>query len=251
MSTTKPTFDIWVPLEAYEKSGELRIRGIVSTEHRDKEGEIVLQDGLDFSEFLEEGYFNDNHSKGTGSGAVLGYPSSIKKSVTRDGKKCHIVDGLLYKKVPAAREIHALGCAMQEDPAKARSLGFSLQGGIEDRSGPRRIAKQQKDGSVVWVGDTVKKAVVRHVAITHCPVNPKTQMEALTKALMAGGAVEAPAASPGEGFPLRTESLDGKKKRTKREAIEWLMKSRGISREAAKRVYALAKIRQERGKSNA
>jgi hypothetical protein len=242
----KNDFKFWVPLEAYEKGGDLLVRGVISTEHRDREGEIVLQDGLDFSEFLRSGYFNDNHEKKTGGGAVLGYPLKIQKGTTPDGKKCHHVEGVLYKDYAPARELHHLAAAMRNDPRKARQLGFSLQGKIKSRTGQPRIPKVQPDGTVQWVGDVVNKAIVRHVAITHCPVNPHTGLEALTKALMAGSAIEAPTASPGEGFPLRAESLDGGKKRTKRDAIEWLMKQRGISREAAERVWKLALLRQEK-----
>lgn len=241
-------FNIFVPLEAFEKDGDLRIRGVITTEHRDREGEIVLQDGLDFTEFTKSGYFNDNHSKGTAQGAVLGYPLDIRKGVTSDGKKCHYVEGVLYKDYEPAREIHALAQAMQKDPRRARKLGFSLQGKIRSRSGEKRIAKSLPDGSVRYVGDVVNKAIVRHVAITHSPVNEYTGLEALTKALTAGAAIEAPAASPGEGFALRTESLDGAKKRTKRDAVEWLMKTKGISRKAAEKTWELALIKEEKSK---
>ncbi|HUV63549.1 MAG TPA: hypothetical protein VMW24_06590 [Sedimentisphaerales bacterium] len=243
---SKPDFNIFVPLETFEKDGDLRIRGVITTEHRDREGEVVLQDGLDFTEFQKCGYFNDNHSKGTAQGAVLGYPLEISKGKTADGKKCHIVDGVLFKHYKPARDIFELASAMQQDPRKARKLGFSLQGKIQSRVGQPTIAKSMPDGSTQFVGDHVSKAIVRHVAITHSPVNEYTGLEALTKALTAGGAVEAPPASPGQGFPLRTESLDGGKKRTRRSAVDWLMKTKGLSRKAAEMVWDLAQIKQEK-----
>ena len=52
-------------LEVFEKgTGDKRIklRGIISTEHRDRQGEVILQRGLDFRPFLDYGWFNDNHS---------------------------------------------------------------------------------------------------------------------------------------------------------------------------------------------
>ena len=49
---------------------------------------------------------------------------------------------------------------------------------------------------------------MKNVAITHCPVNVGTEMEALAKALVAGSSISNPGAAPGEGFALRPESLD-------------------------------------------
>ncbi len=74
-----------------------------------------------------------------------------------------------------------------------------------------------------------------------------TELQPMLPGTQAGGAIEAPAASPGQGFPLRQESLDGgSKKRTKRDAIEWLMKTRGVSRKAAERVWTLALLKERK-----
>ena len=52
------------------------IAGIMSSERRDRQDEIVISKGLDFSEFLENGHFNDNHSQLTS--ALVGYPEVAK-----------------------------------------------------------------------------------------------------------------------------------------------------------------------------
>jgi hypothetical protein len=58
----------------------------------------------------------------------------------------------------------------------------------------------------------VTKAVVKQIAITFCPVNAETELMVLSKALSAGAAIANPGASPGGGFALRTEALDGQTK---------------------------------------
>ena len=51
-----------------------RIGGLISTETRDKQDEVVLQRGLDLEPFATHGYFNDNHDK-TAPG-IVGYPDA-------------------------------------------------------------------------------------------------------------------------------------------------------------------------------
>ena len=80
-------FTIFVPATFLEKGGKRLICGFVTTEHEDRETETVLQDGLDFEEFLKYGYFNDNHSGATRD--LLGYPTKIEPRETPDGRRGH------------------------------------------------------------------------------------------------------------------------------------------------------------------
>jgi hypothetical protein len=75
-------FSFFAPLTFFQKAdapaGQTkRIAGVISTELRDKQKEVVLQRGLDFAPFLNGGWFNDNHSKNTTD--VLGFPTDVKK----------------------------------------------------------------------------------------------------------------------------------------------------------------------------
>lgn len=193
-------FRFHVALDAYEKSGDenpMRIGGIVSTDQLDKDGERILQEGLDFNPFLNEGWFNDNHARHTAG--VVGYPTDVK--FVRKGEKLpngkmaahngHWAEGYLVN-TDKGREIWALTQALKDTP---RKLAFSIEGKVQRRSGPD--------------AKTVAKAIVKHVAVTHCPVNTGTEMHDLSKALMAGSAITNPGTSPGQGFPLRGESLEG------------------------------------------
>lgn len=240
-------FRVFAPATTFEKGDEvagrrLRIQGICTTDDKDKEDETVLARGLDFSEFVDEGWFNDNHSKSTVG--VLGYPDK-KKGAKAFKSGDALPDGTTAKSSgwftegyligSKGREIHQLA---QDLEGTGRRLGFSIEGKIEKRTGAG--------------GKIIARAKVRNVAITHCPVNAGTSLQALSKALvaaesggredgpcitppaapstdlamraavrrevrkalMAGNAINSPGASPGTGFALRTESLEGQTKRT-------------------------------------
>lgn len=241
-------FRMDVPLVLIKgEDGKKRIGGIVSTEHKDQQGEVVKQDGLDFSPCLRGGWFNDNHSRDTAG--VLGVPERIKR-ITYRGKPATYVEGELLEGYRPAEKIWDLAQSLQ---GSGRQLGFSIEGKVLRREGDD--------------GKTIAQALVRNIAITNCPVNDNTVLEVLAKsmcengsstaieifqksldtlkdvpledmrrALMAGAAVSAPAtATPGDGFALRPESLEGgrhdvagrtKKKRKRRlsksEAAEFI-----------------------------
>jgi len=251
MTATDPKFRFHVPIDAaFEKAGpdgksRRMISGFISTEDVDRQGETVLQDGLSVKPFLERGWLNDNHSKST-AGAI-GYPTTIRKGVTKGGKKGTYMEGYLLQGDPVADSIWAKHHAL-EKAGFPRRLGFSVEGTIQHRTG------QDKK--------TISKAKVLHVAVTHCPVNPQAELEVLHKALTAGGAIDRPAGGPAQGdsFPLRTENLEGrevvtdtprkKKKKKKRlnksEAIQFLIRQ-GYGRVMAERIWQHASTSEELG----
>lgn len=193
------SFRVYAPLEAFEKADDahsLRIGGIVSTDLLDRQGEIIVQEGLDFSEFLTSGWFNDNHGQKTSD--VLGYPTDafyVKKGDLLPSGKRAAANGWWaegYLVGDEGRRIWNLCNSLAKSP---RRLGFSIEGSVEERDRNNRAL--------------IRAAKVRNVAITHCPVNTGTEMFALAKALTAGSAIANPGAAPGEGFALRRESVEG------------------------------------------
>ena len=204
MSVVDPSthFQVFAHMRAFVKSDDngkpqMWIGGIASTDDLDQQDEIVVTDGLDFkSVFLARGWFNDNHKQGTTD--VLGYPQNafmVKPGdILPDGSVSEVtgwwVDGWLLD-TKKGREVHELCHALQGTP---RQLGFSIEGKVTQRK-----------------SKTVKGAVVHNVAITHCPVQTKSYMVALAKAMTAGNAVASGDMNqgPGDGSALRTESLDG------------------------------------------
>lgn len=195
------TFRVHAELTAFEKSGDdmpMRIGGVVSTDEVDQENERIIQEGIDFRPFLSRGWFNDNHSKETAG--VVGYPTDAR--YVRKGER--LPNGKIAKRpgwwaegyllnTEKGREIWALTQALQNTP---RKLGFSIEGKV--------VSRHPRDSK------TVTKAEVRNVAVTHCPVNAGTELQALVKALAAGHAVGSSeiGTGPGDGAALRTESLD-------------------------------------------
>ena len=174
-------FRIFVPVSAYKKSGsgatERRIGGLISTESEDLDGEVILQDGLDFSTFLDKGYFNDNHSPKMADS--LGYPTTVqiveKGQIMPNGRVAPArgtwAEGYLFPDYEPADKIWNLVNSMDK-AGGSRNLGFSIEGEVLRRQGPN--------------GKTVARARVDHTAITHCPKNGDTGVSQLVKSLANG-----------------------------------------------------------------
>lgn len=255
-------FKIYVPLQFFEKAdapegARRRVAGLITTERRDREGEVILQRGLDFSEFMNHGWFNDNHAKE--ADGVLGYPEELK--FVRKGERLpdgqlapadgHWSEGILLND-PRADKVWQKGLALQKAGGK-RKLGFSIEGVIQRRAG--------EDNKII------AKAKVRNVAITHCPVNTDTYLNALEKALereednitqeSSDKALTAGASSPskpvgpvsgaGAGRVITPQSLDhdisdpNRRSLTKAQAVEWFQrKYPNISLQSAARMVDLS-----------
>jgi len=177
----------------------MRIGGIVSTGALDRQQERVVQDGLNFSPFLDHGWFNDNHGQKTTD--VLGYPTTAKRvkkgerlpNGTASDHDGWWAEGYLVN-TDEGRKVYALARSLSKSP-NGRGLGFSIEGKVG--------ARDKRDQT------TITSADIHNVAITHVPVNTETSLRVLAKAMMAGSAITNPGTAPGEGFPLRVEALDG------------------------------------------
>lgn len=176
--TYEMPFEFDVPVSMWlDKSAPVgkqrRIGGIISTESEDRQREIVLQRGLDFSDFLKSGWLNNNHSKETDG--ILGYPETVhfvrKGAHLSNGTQMpadgHVMEGHLLD-TGAASGIWELGQALQK-ASPSRRLGFSIEGKVVERQGPGNR--------------TIAKARIRNVAITNCPVNTDTRLEVLAKSI--------------------------------------------------------------------
>jgi hypothetical protein len=150
-----------------------KIKGVISTDAVDLQGEIIKQSGLDFEHFKTRGVFNYEHRPGAEN--VLGYPTKVDTSNDQTS-----IEGILLLDQPRAKEIYNLAKAM-ERAGKVRKIGFSVEGQIVDRD--------PKDPSIVT------KAKVLNCAITVNPVNPQTAMS-LVKSMLKG---QIGYQTPGEG----------------------------------------------------
>jgi len=154
-------FRVWLPeVDFCEKADDSesfdsrKLTGIMSTQRKDRQGEVVDAKGLEFDEFLQAGHFNDNHSQETS--AIVGYPQSVRyhtslaqftdNKIQAPGWTC---EGYVLKGTKRADGIWELAKALREVPN--RKLGFSIEGKVL-----RRADK------------TIEKAKIRNVAITNC-----------------------------------------------------------------------------------
>lgn len=155
-------FNFNVPLdivksEATEKTKELRIFGYASTSDQDRQGDEIIQRGLDFSQFVDHGWINFDHD----NSKIIGYP---------DKEKCHVdkhgfyVEALLIPDVPLAKSIWDTAVALKKSNAP-RKLGFSVEG---------KVLKRNDLGQIV-------KAKIYNVAATYNPVNVNATFDALVK----------------------------------------------------------------------
>jgi len=127
--------------------GKWHIGGFASTGEEDRQGEEVLQKGLDFSEFIQFGWYNDNHQQHAAAGIGIPELAEYKKG------QGWYTEGYLLKNVSRAVEVYNLAKALEAE-APHRHLGFSIEGKILER-----------------LGNKIVKAIIRNVAITGSPVN--------------------------------------------------------------------------------
>lgn len=178
---TNNNFKFHVPFDLKKSeettSGEMRIAGIASTPNSDRQGDSIVQDGMDITEFLNHGFFNYDHD----NTKIIGYPDKDKCKFTAEGL---YVEGILLKGVPLAEDIYNAAVALQKSGAP-RKFGFSVEG---------QILQRDDKGSIL-------KAKVYHIAVTPMPVNPDCTWETLVKSF-AGYSEKV-------GSPvLKTESLE-------------------------------------------
>ena len=152
-------FTVWQPnsvdlMKSDVSDAPWRIGGYASTSNLDRQNETVMQKGLDFREFIDHGWFNDNHMQHTS--ANIGIPDTAELK-----PKGWYVTGELIKDVVRAQEVYTLAKALVPTH---RRLGFSIEGKIIEK-----------------VGNRISKALIRNVAITGSPVNTACSWSVLAK----------------------------------------------------------------------
>lgn len=136
---------------------EWRIGGYASTSDEDRQGDEIVQKGLDYQDFVDYGFFNYDHR----SDIILGYPDKSKCKVDSNG---FYVEGVLLKASEIARNLYQTAKALKESGAP-RKLGFSVEG---------KVLKRNSLGKII-------KAKIFNVAITANPVNPYATWDVLVK----------------------------------------------------------------------
>src|SRR5262245_35743684 len=126
MTGTEETFRFWMPCQRLAKSegaagdGKRWLQGIASTDRKDLQGEVIKQNGIDTSYFLNYGYFNYDHK--AGAEFKIGEPTECK--VTQKGLW---VKGFLYNDKRVADDVWEHITAVQKSGG-SRRMGFSIEG---------------------------------------------------------------------------------------------------------------------------
>ena len=217
MRDVNNNFSFCLPLDIVKseeaENGEMRIFGYASTSDEDRQGDEIVQRGLDIQDFLDYGWLNFDHD----NTKILGYPDAQKTRIDRNG---FYVEGVLLPTVPLAKSVWDTAIALKKSGAPRR-MGFSVEG--------KTLEKDQR-GRIV-------KAKVYNVAITPNPVNPKATWDALVKSFTEefDKSIEAGYTTPlGEvnnGSCLKTESLES--------AFKILAKALGGDEEASQSLSLL------------
>lgn len=164
---------------------EWRIGGYASTSSEDREGDEIVQKGLDISDFVNYGWLNFDHQKDI----IVGYPD---KSACRVDSKGFYVEGTLLKSVSQAKNMYEAALALQKS-GSGRRLGFSVEGKVLERNDEGKILK----------------AKIYNVAVTPNPVNTDCTWDILVKSF-ASDVDKALEAGHGDssGSPLIPEDLE-------------------------------------------
>jgi hypothetical protein len=162
------------------------IRGLASAENMDAHGEVVLQSGADVKPLLQTGWVNWDHNPGAEN--LIGIPLraeiadiSSHPIMNKSGLKGlgMYVEARLLQGHPRADAVWSL---LKSLKGTERTLAWSIQGGTLERTGASN--------------NMLARTVIRHIAITHQPVNQASFAE-VVKSLSTTSAA-----------PMRLENLD-------------------------------------------
>ena len=204
---------------------------VASTPDKDREGEVLLQKGLNFEPFIEHGEFNWNHLPH----AIVGVPVGKKAWFENDQ---WMAEGIILKSLPIWEGYSTDMVVQQHNQLKksgfSRGLCCSVEGKVTERSDD---------------GKYVKKADIYNIALTFRPVNPSCTVAMLAKSLHHHATV-----SPDDNFykslaaqsaaPFVREDLEGSAKNSL--SIEDKLVSHLVSKghkraDAEKHVYSFMK----------
>lgn len=178
-------FSLDMDIEKAEKADSRRlIRGYASTSDQDRQGESLLQKGLDITDFVNHGYFNYDHD----NSIILGYPFSTCR-VDNHGMW---VEGEILKGIPAADRVWELATALKKCEAP-RKLGFSVEGKVLQRG----------------EGGRILKAKIFNVAITTNPVNTNCTWEAVVKSFSGEHSLGVVEKALESGYETNPENMEG------------------------------------------
>jgi hypothetical protein len=159
------TFDEIGIVKGGDADGERMMYGWASTPSIDADGEKLIQDGLNFSPFINKGWVNWDHQRHN----ILGTPKVCEIRTRPDGTKGTYTEFALLKGVPMADHVWSLSQALEKNNSD-RKLGLSLEG---------RTISKSKTG-------VIERADIMGLAVTPYPKNGDTSVSAFMKSMTSG-----------------------------------------------------------------
>lgn len=162
-------FKFIVPAEITKsKDGEWRVSGLASTSSVDRQGEVILPDGIDATPIAKgKGFFNFDHDNSPENtiGALDGY----KKTATG-----MYVEGRLFKNHTRAKAVYEIMSSLNKGD-KGR-VGMSVEGKV--------IERDAKNPSII------RRCLIKNVALTLNPVNQDTYADIIKSMSSADSSIE-------------------------------------------------------------
>lgn len=146
-------FKFTIPAEITKsKDGEWRVSGLASTGSVDRQGEIIIPEGIDATPIAKgKGFFNWDHDNSPEN--TVGVLDSYKK-----GSGGMYVEGRLFKNHTRAKAVYEIMSSLHK--GDTGRIGMSVEGKV--------IARDPKNPSIIT------RCLIKNVALTMNPVNQDT-----------------------------------------------------------------------------
>jgi len=190
-------FKCWSPYNVMEKSGEGEqklgiIEGIASSEKRDADKDVLVQDGGDWSLFKSRGFIVHEHP--FHERRIVGEPLEMER-VEVDGYAATRLKAGLYLADPDGKMLFEKSQVLQKS-SDLRRFGFSAEGGVLERDPKDR--------------HRVTKWKVHTVVVTAFPKNDQSWFEPLAASLLARfGGLDSLLRAEAIGYPAQGEAAAG------------------------------------------
>lgn len=161
-------FKFVIPAELTKgEDGEWKVAGLASTASVDRQGEVIIPEGIDATPIAKgKGFFNWDHDNSPEN--TVGVLDSYKKS-----SNGMYVEGRLFKNHSRAKAIYEIMSSLKKGD-KGR-VGMSVEGKVVERD-PNNPA-------------IIKRCIIKNVALTMNPVNQDTFAD-IVKSMTGEAAVE-------------------------------------------------------------
>lgn len=166
---------IELDLKKSEETGERCIKGYASTGDEDQQGEIILQNGIDFEPLAKSGFINWDHTYKEIAGAkvpvIIGFPTLVEareNGLWVEGRLLKASDGCSSEEMRLANYAWELGLSLAK-AGNGRKLAYSIEGSVAQRNGKKIV-----------------KCIAKHAALTYKPVNSACTVDMLLKSFCCG-----------------------------------------------------------------